>query len=172
MEFTADNGLTWERTPALNDRKTSVIQPTILQHRNGRLQMLCRSTVSFIMSSYSDDNGHTWSDLTSTGLPNPNSGIDAVTLKDGRFLLVYNHLLKGRNMLNIAVSNDGIEWKAAVLLENEPAGGEFSYPAVIQTSDGLVHITYTWNRELIKHIVIDPVQIEARPFSQGGWPEK
>ncbi len=85
------------------------------------------------MSSYSDDNGHTWSDLTSTGLPNPNSGIDAVTLKDGRFLLVYNHIFKGRNLLNISVSDDGITWKAAAIAENEPKGGEFSYPAVIQT---------------------------------------
>jgi predicted neuraminidase len=172
MEFTPDNGLTWERTPALNDRKTGVIQPTILQHRNGRLQMLCRSTVSYIMSSYSDDNGHTWSELTSTGLPNPNSGIDAVTLNDGRFLLVYNHIFKGRNILNIAVSDDGIEWKAAALAENEPGGSEFSYPAVMQTSDGLVHITYTWNRELIKHLVIDPGLIEARPIVNGAWPEK
>jgi predicted neuraminidase len=172
MEFTSDNGVTWERTPALNDRKTGVIQPTLLQHRNGRLQMLCRSTVSYIMSSYSDDNGHTWSTLKSTGLPNPNSGIDAVTLKDGRFLVVYNHIFKGRNILNISVSDNGIEWKAAALAENEPEGGEFSYPAVIQTSDGLVHITYTWNRELIKHLVIDPGKIEAKPFADGGWPEK
>jgi predicted neuraminidase len=172
MEFTSDNGLTWERTPALNDRKTGVIQPTVLIHQNGRLQMLCRSTISYIMSSYSDDGGHTWSELTSAGLPNPNSGIDAVTLKDGRHLLVYNHISKGRNLLNVAISIEGVEWKAAALLENDPKGGEFSYPAVIQTSDGLVHITYTWNRELIKHIVLDPGAIEAKTFLNGNWPSK
>ena len=172
MEFTSDNGLTWERTPALNDRKTGVIQPTILQHPNGRLQMLCRSTVSYIMSSYSNDNGHTWSELTSTGVPNPNSGIDAVTLKDGRHLLIYNHIFKGRNVLNVAVSADGVEWKAAALVENEPEGGEFSYPAIIETGDGMVHITYTWNRKLIKHLILDPDAIELKPFNNGNWPDK
>ncbi|MCE5346505.1 MAG: exo-alpha-sialidase [Bacteroidales bacterium] len=172
MEFTFDNGLTWERTSALNDKETGVIQPTILLHQGGKIQMLCRSKILMVLSSWSGDNGHTWSKLTSTGLPNPNSGIDAVTLKNGRQLLVYNHLTKGRNILNVAVSDDGIDWKAGVLLENDKAGAEFSYPAVIQTRDGLVHITYTWNRKLIKHVVLDPSKIAAKPFLDGEWPEE
>jgi predicted neuraminidase len=172
MEFTSDNGLTWERTAAQNDKKTGVIQPSVLTYPGGKIQMLCRSTVSDILSSWSEDNGRTWSELTTIGLPNPNSGIDAVTLKDGRQLLVYNHQLKGRNILNVAVSDNGKEWKAAILLENEPRGSEFSYPAVIQTNDGLVHITYTWNRKQIKHVVIDPEKITARPFINGVWPEE
>lgn len=171
MEFTADNGKTWERTEALNDAKTGVIQPTILKLKDGSLEMLCRSQVSCIMSSLSSDNGRTWSDLAQTSLPNPNSGIDAVTLKDGRHLLVYNHQMKGRNILNVAVSDDGSNWKAAVLLENDSNGKEYSYPAVIQSSDGMVHITYTWNRELIRHLVIDPRLIETRAFNAGEWPE-
>jgi predicted neuraminidase len=104
-------------------------------------------------------------------LPNPNSGIDAVSLKDGRHLVIYNHLTRGRNMLNAAISKDGITWEAAVLLENDEKGTEYSYPAVIQTSDGLVHITYTWNRKQIKHVVIDPEKIVSRPFSGEVWPE-
>jgi predicted neuraminidase len=170
MEFTNDKGATWERTAALNDRKTGAIQPSVLFHPGGRLQLLCRSTVSKVLSAWSDDNGRTWTELTPVSLPNPNSGIDAVTLKDGRHLLIYNHLNKGRQMLNGAISNDGIEWKAAFLLENEPGGAEFSYPAVIQTSDGMVHITYTWNRKLIRHFVIDPLKITARPFQAEEWP--
>jgi predicted neuraminidase len=172
MEFTADNGLTWERTLALNDRKTGVIQPTILIHPNNRLQLLCRSTVSKILTSWSEDNGRTWSELTPLNLPNPNSGIDAVTLKDGRHLLIYNHLNKGRYFLNAAISDDGLDWKAAMLLENEKPGTEFSYPAVIQTNDGLVHITYTWNRKQIKHVVIDPGMIRAKPFENNEWPKE
>ena len=134
--------------------------------------MLCRSAGNFILSAWSYDNGRTWNELTATSLPNPNSGIDAVTLSDGRQLLVYNHLSKGRNILNVAVSVDGKEWGAAALLENEMKDSEFSYPAVIQTDDGLVHITYTWNRKLIKHVVLDPSKISSRPFQNGEWPEE
>ena len=88
MEITSDNGLTWERTPALNEKETGAIQPTILLHPEGKLQMLCRSTLSAILTSWSEDNGRTWIKLAQSGLPNPNSGIDAVTLKDSRQLLV------------------------------------------------------------------------------------
>jgi predicted neuraminidase len=170
MEFTSDNGITWDRTHALNDKNTGVIQPTVLLHPQGKIQMLCRSTVSKILTSWSEDNGRTWSEFVNAGLPNPNSGIDAVTIQDGRHILVYNHLIKGRNMLNVSVSEDGVNWKAAALLENEPKGTEFSYPAVIQTNDGLVHITYTWNRKQIKHVIIDPAKISARSFTNGEWP--
>lgn len=170
MEFTSDNGLTWEKTAALNERTTGAIQPTILIHPGGKLQLLCRSTVSKILTSWSEDNGRTWSKPEPSGLPNNNSGIDAVNLKDGRFILIYNHLLKGRHALHAAVSSDGKNWKAAVLLENEKQGTEFSYPAVIQTNDGLVHITYTWNRKLVKHVVIDPSKIRERTLTNNEWP--
>jgi predicted neuraminidase len=170
MGMTPDNGITWERTQALNEKTISAIQPSILIHPSGKLQILCRSRQSRILTSWSEDNGLHWTELVPSGLPNPNSGIDAVTLKDGRHLLVYNHLTSGRNMLNVAVSEDGINWKAAVLLENDLKEKEFSYPAVIQSNDNLVHVTYTWNRKLIKHIVIDPSLIELRPITNGAWP--
>jgi predicted neuraminidase len=170
MEFTPDNGLSWERTAALNERKTGAIQPTILIHQNGKIQLLCRSTESKILTSWSENKGRTWSELIPTTLPNPNAGIDAITLRNGRFLLVYNHLKKGRNSLNIAISEDGTEWKAAVLLEKEQEGTEFSYPAVIQTDDGMVHITYTWKRKLIKHVVIDPKLIAPGQVLNDEWP--
>jgi len=170
MEMTPDNGLTWERTPALNDKKTGAIQPTLLLYPGGKIQMLCRSTSSWILSSWSEDNGHTWSELTSCGLPNPNKAVDAVTLKDGRKLLVYNHLTSGYYMLNVAVSDDGKDWKAAALLENDKEGKQYIYPAVIQTNDGLVHITYTWKRQLIKHVIIDPEKIILKPIVNGEWP--
>ena len=102
-----------------------------------------------IFSSWSHDKGHTWSKLEAMELPNPNSGFDAVTLKDGRHILVYNHIAckpgekwGSRNILNMAVSEDGLHWKAAALLEyDEDEDAEYSYPAVIQTGDGKVHIT-------------------------------
>ena len=104
--------------------------------------------------------------MAATNLPNPNSGIDAVTLRDGRHLLIYNHLGSGssgwgrRGLLNLAISDDGKEWKKVATLEQEP-NAEFSYPAMIQANDGLVHISYTWKRQRIKHVTVDPKQIQT-----------
>lgn len=174
MEWTDDSGQSWHRTEALNNGDTlAAIQPTILlhkgdlPHKGDRLQVLCRTKKDRIYTSWSGDQGETWTPLTPLELPNNNSGIDAVTLKDGRHLLVYNpadqtHDRGARNRLNLAVSHDGIHWEDAVILENdENRKAEYSYPAIIQSSDGLVHITYTWKRELIRHVVIDPKQIKA-----------
>ena len=111
----------------------------------------------------------TWSELKPLDLPNPNSGIDAVTLKDGRHLLVYNHTATSRSPINVAVSDDGQAWSAAAVLENTP--GEYSYPAVIQSSDGLVHITYTWQRKRVKHVVVDPMLLMLKRIQNGKWPE-
>jgi predicted neuraminidase len=171
MEWTSDGGRRWSRTEALNDgEKVHAIQPTILVHRDGRLQILCRSRRSgAILSATSSDLGKTWSELRPSALPNPNSGIDAVTLRDGRHLLVYNHTAAGRSPLNVAVSNDGEEWSAALVLEDQP--GEYSYPAAIQAPDGLVHITYTWNRTRIRHVVVDPAKLSARLMRDGRWPD-
>lgn len=150
---------TWETIGPLNDpAKLGVIQPTILTYPGGRLQMLCRTRgKGFIAQSSSPDGGKTWSEMTLLSLPNPNSGIDAVTLKDGRQLLVFNNTPKGRTPLNVALSSDGRDWKVVQTLEDQP--GEYSYPAVIQTSDGKVHITYTYRRQSIKHVVLDPAKL-------------
>ena len=109
--------------------------------------------------------------MTTLDLPNPSSGTDAITLADGRHLLVYNHNAeyRGRSPLNVAVSHDGESWLAAAVLEDEP-GEEFSYPAVIQTSDGLVHVAYTWKRRRIRHVTLDPAQLELSPIVDGRWP--
>ena len=70
--------------------------------------------------------------------------------------------------LNVALSRDGRTWEAAAVLEQGP--GEFSYPAVIQAADGLVHVTYTWKRERIKHVVLDPAKLKSTPIHDGAWP--
>ena len=170
IERTSDEGKTWKSTGPLNDGKTfGAIQPTILRHSEGRLQFLCRSRQRAILQSWSHDGGKTWSALKKTTLPNPNAGIDGVTLKDGRQLLVYNHTTRGRGTLNVAVSKDGKTWMAAARLENER--GEFSYPAVIQSDDGLIHITYTWKRRRVMHAVIHPRTLVLREIRNGKWPE-
>jgi predicted neuraminidase len=89
-------------------------------------------------------------------------------MKDGRHALIYNHTAKGRTPLNLAISEDGINWRAALLLEDEP--GEFSYPAVIQSTDGMLHFSYTWKRKLAKHVVVDPEKLVLKPMLGGEWP--
>jgi alpha-L-rhamnosidase len=173
FERTRDFGQTWTATPPVNDGKEiGAIQPSILFYEDGKLQALGRTKQSRIFEIWSKDLGETWGKMTLTPLPNPNSGADAVTLKDGRQLLVYNHNPneKGRSPLNVAVSGDGVHWMPALVLEDEP-DRQFSYPAVIQTSDGLVHITYTWKRLRIKHAVLDPAKLHLSLFRNGAWPD-
>ena len=112
-----------------------------------------------------------------TSLPNNNSGTDAVTLKDGRQLLVYNHVLppgkevKGpRTPLNVSLSDDGVNWDASLVLEDSPVS-QYSYPSVIQSSDGMIHIVYTWRRERIKYVKIDPSKLERVKIVNGEWPD-
>jgi predicted neuraminidase len=149
----------WQKTGPLNDpEEFGAIQPAILVHTAERLQILCRSRQGVITEAWSEDGGHTWGKMSATPLPNPNSGIDVTKLVDGRFLLAYNPTSKGRDKLALAVSRDGIMWRNVAVLENSP--GEYSYPAQIQSDDGMVHITYTWKRQRIKHVVVDPSRIE------------
>jgi predicted neuraminidase len=170
IERISNRGRSTDKTGPLNDgTELGAIQPTILVHPNDELQILCRTRQGKISESWSKDVGATWSEMKLTELPNPNSGIDAVTLADGRHLLVYNHTRRGRSPLNVAVSDDGIKWQAALILEDEP--GEYSYPAVIQSADGRVHITYTWKRREVKHVVVDPAKLELHPIDGGKWPE-
>ncbi|MCA9024308.1 MAG: exo-alpha-sialidase [Planctomycetaceae bacterium] len=176
FEVTTDGGKTWERIGPINDGKTfNAIQPSLLIHDKDTYQVLCRSKEGSILTSWTHDGGQTWSEMERTVLPNPNSGTDAVTLTDGRHLLVYNHTQRnsgnprGRNLLNVAVSENGTDWQAALILENTPKE-EFSYPAVIQTPDGLVHITYTWDRKRVKHVVVDPKKLKLDPIVDGKWP--
>lgn len=167
FERTPDLGATWTATPPLNDGKQiAAIQPSILFHEGAKLQAVGRTKQGRLFEIGSDDSGKTWGHMKLTDLPNPNSGTDAVTLKDGRQLLVYNHSPKGRSPLNVAVSRDGKAWQAALVLEDDAAAPNgFSYPAVIQTSDGFVHIAYTWKRERIKHAVVDPAKLVLRTLA-------
>jgi predicted neuraminidase len=157
---------TWSRVgPIHNGREFQAIQPTFLTHAHGRIQALCRTREGVIATSISSDEGLTWSPMQATHLPNPNSGIAAVTLQEGRHLLVYNPLGSGesgwgeRGVLSLAISDDGSQWKPIGELEREEQG-EFSYPSMIQTTDGKVHISYTWNRRRIKHVILDPSAID------------
>lgn len=165
IESSDDGGAHWQRGEALNDGiRIGAIQPSLLLHADGRLQALGRSRQNKVFSTFSSDGGRHWTPMTLLDLQNPNSGTDAVMLRDGRALLVYNPTLAGKNWwegrgtLAVAISSDGEHWQRVLTLEDSEKD-EFSYPAVIQTSDGLVHISYTWKRERIVHAVVDPSRL-------------
>lgn len=178
FEVTPDFGKTWRMiAPISAEKEFGAIQPSILQHGNGKLQIVARSKNRAILESWSYDNGETWTPLAKTNLPNNNSGTDAVTLKNGLHLLVYNHVLPPNNLakgprtpLNISVSKDGKNWSAALIIEDSPIS-QYSYPSIIQSSDGLVHVIYTWRRQKIKHAVIDPKKFKTKKIKEGIWPK-
>jgi len=161
FERSVDGGKTWQVIGPVNDGEAiGAIQPSILKLGGSRLLAVGRTRGSRrIFQIESPDNGVTWGAMRLTSLPNPNSGTDAVTLADGRHLLVYNHTEKGRSPLNVAISRNGSTWQNVLTLEDGP--GEYSYPAVIQAADGRVHVSYTWKRQKIGHVVIDPEQLSG-----------
>jgi predicted neuraminidase len=162
VEKSTDHGATWTRHGPITvaGEPFGVIQPALWETASGEVRMLMRSTerIGRLVASSSKDLGLSWAPGVPTLLPNPNAGIDVVRMKDGRLALTYNHLLHGRDSLHIAISRDeGNTWSSPILLE---AGeGEYSYPAIIQSGDGLLHITYTWRRARIRHVVIDPLDL-------------
>jgi predicted neuraminidase len=162
IESSADDGATWHSNGPLNSDDMLVIQPTLIGHDGGKIQMLVRNRQreanepQRIMQSWSYDRGRTWRSFTPSALPNPDSGIDAVGLHDGRAALVFNDTWTGRSPLTVAISRDqGTSWTRALELENE-VGEEFSYPAIIEDSKEMIQITYTWKRQKIRHVTIDP----------------
>ncbi len=180
FEWTDDRGTTWHKTPSLmsdlsvqtQNRASDApdagkveaihaIQPSVLRLSDGRLMMLSRTRNAKLGVAVSDGRGETWSKLTLSDVENNQSGIDAVTLHDGRHVLVYNDFetlagtRKGpRTPLSLAVSDDdGKTWRHAMTLEDSPVS-QYSYPSVIEGGDGTLHVVYTWRRQRIKYLQI------------------
>lgn len=169
VDRSTDNGKTWHRSgpitvpsrlmpspapqePPLkpgSEHVTGIIQPAIVQLGKKHLRLYARSTrdIGRVCAADSFDDGATWTEAHPLEVPNPNSGIDAVGLKDGRVVMIYNNTMSGRSPLNLAVSKDGEHFTMFSTLEDPP--GEFSYPAIIQGRDSNVYATYTWNRKRI-----------------------
>ncbi len=137
-------------------------------HRSGRRN-------SRIAMSLSRDVGMTWTTPQSLDLPNPGSGLNALPLSDGRVLLAFNDSSSRRDNLALAVSNkepterehmerhgkELQQFQRAAVLENTP-GEEFSYPYMLRTRDGKIHLVYTWRRERIKHVVFNEDWLEKK----------
>ena len=172
-DISTDGGETWQKSAMVPVRHTSydvvdrlwdkhlcygkgIIQPTLWESAPGKVHMLLRSTSSSIFRSDSEDYGKTWCTAYQSGLPNNNSGLDLVKLKNGYLVLAYNPvgnlpgLHKGpRTPLILSLSKDnGETWEELLVLENTPGG--YAYPAIICDDEKQeLHVTYTWKRERI-----------------------
>jgi len=168
IERSIDNAITWSRigplvapgAPTTNETY-GIIQPSVVRLQNGKLRFYARSTeqIGKICVADSADNGLHWSGVHTLDLPNPNSGLDAVALRDGRVVLIFNNTNKGRTPLNLAVSADGEHFRVFQALESDP--GEYSYPSMIQGADGDLYATYTWNRQRIRFAHIPLTDVPA-----------
>mmetsp|Transcript_13415 Transcript_13415/g.38080 ORF Transcript_13415/g.38080 Transcript_13415/m.38080 type:complete len:460 (-) Transcript_13415:340-1719(-) len=190
MEESRDWGWTWERVGRTISYDRGIIQPAIFRREDGDLGMVMRTrSGGRVVGTSSDDNGESWERVRATDTSSPNSGLDAIALQDGRILLAHNAGSSGRDKLVLSMSYDGEgeDFRQVAVLEDkstrykriyecldpsdrdEADAPEYSYPSLLQTSDGLVHVTYTYTywgsggrctgRENIKHLVIDPCQL-------------
>ena len=162
FEISDDGGHTWRKVgPVAQPDGFQCIQPSILIHPDGSLQAVCRTKNGFVGTTWSRDRGETWSEVELLPVPHNQSGLDAVTLRDGTFAMVHNDVgpypgtNKGpRTPLSVSLSRDGIHWTHLLTLEDSPVG-EYSYPAVIQDADGSLDITYTWRRRRVKYVKVN-----------------
>jgi predicted neuraminidase len=128
-----------------------IIQPSIVELGDKHLRLYARSRTLASKIAYADsfDDGATWTQAKFLDMPNNNSGIDAVRLKDGRIVMIYNDTTIGRTPLNLAVSRDGLHFRMFKTLESTE--GQYSYPAIIEAADGGLEMTWTWKRLTIKY---------------------
>ncbi len=132
------------------------IQPLLLPVAPQQVIALMRDTgptPGHVLLSSSNDGGKHWSAVTKSTLPNPNAAVAGLVRPDGSLLLVFNNTEVGRNNLALAVSRDeGRSWVTLRHFEQSKLPDEFSYPYIIRSSDGTMHLLYTWNRKRIRHV--------------------
>jgi predicted neuraminidase len=143
---TRDNGETWTKSGVMRGGE----QPTFIERDDSSLLAYLRVRPK-IVAAESRDGGQTWTNPAPTRWNNPDSGISMRKLANGHVLLVFNNQSDSRTPLHIARStDDGRSWSEPLKLETAP--GEYSYPSVLQTSDGMIHVIYTFRRYSIKHL--------------------
>lgn len=138
-----------------------IIQPAVVWMGGHHLRFYARSKSKSarIVVADSMDDGVSWSQARPIDLPNPNAGIDAVRLKDGRIVLIFNNSYNRRTPLNLAVSLDGEHFKVFKTLED--GAGQYSYPAIVQAANGDLLMTYSWRRQTIKFVRVPLSEVPA-----------
>ena len=150
MMISDDGGQSWRLTDPISTPQGN-IHACLVQLSNGNLLAYLRTggKGGVIWRTESSDGGETWREPEPTPLPNPNAGIDLIKLHSGTLLLVYNHSDQQRTPLCLAWAGEDEGWSAPIKLEDTP--GEFSYPTLLQTRDGQIHLVYTHQREHIHY---------------------
>ena len=165
MALSDDRGETWRASGPIPG--IGLNQPSVVRKQDGTLVAYMRDEgpkPKRIPVSYSTDDGETWTTAVDTDIPNPDSSVEAIALADGRWVMAYNDTERGRHSLALALSDDeGTTWKWQRHLEVAlPDKGSYGYPSVIQSKDGLIHVTYTYDtrekgpHKSIKHVALDP----------------
>lgn len=164
MAITDDWGQTWHTSTPLTGAGS--IQPSIVQRKDGSLYTMMRDNgpaPKRLHQSESRDRGETWSAVTDSDLPNPGSGAEIITLRNGNWVLISNDTERERNSLAVQISDDeGRTWKWKRHLEYEsprPEAGSFHYPSIIQAKDGSLHASYSYHlakKNLPKDVDGDP----------------
>jgi len=160
-----DDGQNWkfsERIDSGGGFHKGNIEPTIILRDDGKILCFMRSgaDTNQIWKSLSSDHGEHWSEPVEIDQPNPNSACDLLKLKNGNVVLAFNNTKSNRTPLTLTIStDDGETW--AALRNLEDSEGEYSYPAIIQTKDGKIHVTYTYMRNKIKHVELSECWIRG-----------
>lgn len=163
MAISDDDGRSWYASGPLMG--FGAIQPAVLRRDNGELVAFMRDNgfENRVKTATSTDDGLTWGPVAATQFLNPGSGLDAVRLASGQWLLIYNDLASGRNRLAASISDDGGKsWKWTRRLEDKPAGS-FHYPTVIQAKDGTIHAVYSYDvegGESMKHVAFNMAWVQ------------
>jgi predicted neuraminidase len=171
MGITDDGGKTWFASEPIVGMGN--IQPSVVRRKDGTLVAYMRDNgppPKRIQRSVSKDDGMTWTAAEDMELPNPGASIEAIALRDGRWLMVYNDRERGRDSLAVSLSDDeGETWKWTRHIERRERCS-FHYPSVIQGRDGAIHVTYSYfapdgpeGRQVksIKHARFDPAWVTA-----------
>lgn len=156
-------GLDLIKTRAFGGRQTFQAALTPLDEHQALLFCRTAGVERKIQLARTSDGGRHWTEPQPLDLPNSNSGLDALRLSDGRLLVAFNDSAADRHVLRLAISQDqAATWKRIPAAIAEESGAEFSYPFLLQTSDGLVHLTYTWKRHGIKHVAFNLAWLDAQ----------
>ncbi|MFH1741898.1 MAG: sialidase family protein [bacterium] len=131
-----DNGKTWRRSKSTLDKasdgkKIDFQEPGVVELKDGRLMMFCRTREGCQYISFSSDSGETWSPPDRSNIISPLSPATIERIpSNGNLLLAWNdhsdipeNLRGKRTPFCVAISKDeGKTWEKVKVLENNPDG--------------------------------------------------